>query len=277
MEKASSLQEYVKDNFIPEPKKIPKRIKKELTLEGVESFCPFCGRPLEYYYLSHPRPLITLKYDLLLRVVYKKCANEACVAYKSKRKFYNPSLDLYTLPKKMFALDVTLLIGHLIHQEQYTEEEVVKYLGQEHGIAISQPTVNVYKRIALSLGETLVIGNTTKIKACLDQLPVRVYSIDGLSSNKSMTLFVIREVISGIVLGAIILDAHDADTLHVFMETVFRQFGEPNYIVGDGERGLFSAIHKYYAHIPFQYCHRHFLTNLGKALMEPLYNELKKN
>ena len=277
MEKISSLQDFVKDHFVPEPKKIPERIKKEFTLETEEIFCPFCGHPTEYHYLSHPRPLITLKYDLTLRVVHRRCVNEECEACKTKRSFYNPSLDLYALPKKLFALDVILLIGHLIHQEHYTEEGVVKYLLEEHGIVISQPTVNAYKRIALAIGEALVIGNATNIKACLNKLPVRVYSVDGLSSNKSRTLFVIREVISGTVLGSIILDDHDADTLHAFMESVFQQFGEPDYLVGDGERGLISAVRKYYAHIPFQYCHRHFLTNLGKALMESQYNALKKN
>jgi len=277
METAFSLIDFIKDEFVPEPKTIPERIKKDIKLDLEDMFCWFCGHPLKYHYLSKTRPLITLKYDILLRVVHKKCVNEECVAFASKRRFYNSSLDLYMLPKKMYALDVILLIGHLIQQENKTEEEVVKYLLEEHGIIISQPSVNNYKRIAMALGEALIMGNAEKIKRGLDDLSFRVYSIDGLSSNKSRTLFVIRDLISGTILGSALLDKHDTETIHNFMETIFQKFGTPDYMVGDGERGLIGAVRKYYSHIPYQYCQRHFLDNLGKVLMEELYKALKKN
>ncbi len=277
METATSLKDFIKDEFVPKPKEIPERIKKEVKLDLEDNFCPFCGHQLEYYYISKVRPLITIRYDISLKVVHKKCMNEECVAAASNRRFYNPSLDLYMLPKKMYAMDVILLIGHLIQQENKTEEEVVKYLLEEHGITISQPCVNNYKRIALALGEALILGNTEKIKSGLDELPFRIYSIDGLSSNKSRTLFVIRDLISGAVLGSALLDKHDADAIHDFMEAVFQKFGVPDYMLGDGERGLIGAMRKYYSHIPYQYCQRHFLNNLGKDLMEDLYKALKKN
>jgi len=271
------LIDFIKDEFVPEPKRIPERIKKEVTLDLEDKFCPFCGHTLEYYYISKARPLITLKYDISLRVVHKRCVNEECVAAASNRRFYNPSLDLYMLPKKMYALDVVLLIGYLIQQENKTEEEVVKYLLEEHGITITQPCVNKYKRIGLALGESLILGNAEKIRGGLDKLPFRVYTIDGLSSNRSRTLFVIRDLISGTVLGSALLDKHDADAIHEFMEAVFQKFGSPDYMVGDGERGLISAVRQYYSDIPYHYCHRHFLDNLGEDLMEDLYKAVKKN
>lgn len=277
METITNLIDFIKDEFVPEPKQIPERIKKELTLDLDDMFCPFCGQPLEYYFTNKPRLLITIKNDITLWVVHRHCVNEGCVAAASNRRFYNPSLDTCMLPKKMYAMDVVLLIGYLIQQESKTEEEVVKYLLEEHGITISQPSVNKYKRIALALGEALILGNAEKIKGGLDKLPFRVYSIDGLSSNKSRTLFVIRDLISGAVLGSALLDKHDADAIHEFMEAVFQKFGVPDYMVGDGERGLISAVRKYYPDIPYQYCHRHFLNNLGDDLMEDLYKALKKN
>lgn len=277
MEKVGTLKNYLKDEFIPEPKQIPKRIKKEIILDLEENACPFCGKPLRYYYLSKERMLVTLKYDIELRVVYKRCINEKCIACVSKRKFYNDSLDLHALPKKKFALDVTFLIGYLIYQQDYTEVGVVTYLWEEHGIVISQTSVNCYKRISQALGEVLLAENADKIKRNLDKLPLRVYSIDGLTSNKSKTLFVIRDLISGIVLASALIEAHDTETMHDFMEKVFHTFGTPDAMVGDGERGLIGAVRKYYSHIPYQYCQRHFLDNLGKALMEDLYKASKKN
>lgn len=277
MEIVINLIDFIKDEFVPEPKQVPERIKKELTLDLGDNFCPFCGYPLEYYFTNKPRLLITISYDITLRVVHKRCVNEKCVAAASNRSFYNPSLDLYMLPKKMYAMDVVLLIGYLIQQENKTEEEVVNYLLEEHGITISQPCVNKYKRVALALGEALIVGNAERIKSGLDKMPFRVYSIDGLSSNRSRTLFVIRDLISGAVLGSALLDKHDAEAIHNFMDAVFEKFGIPDYMVGDGERGLIAAVRKYYSDIPYQYCHRHFLNNLGEDLMEDLYKALKKN
>jgi len=276
METTTNLIDFIKDEFVPEPKEIPERIRKELTLDLEENLCPFCGHPLEYYYTSKPRLLITIEYDISLRVVHKRCENEGCIAAASNRRFYNSSFDLYVLPKKMYAMDVVLLIGYLVQQENKTEEEVVNYLLEEHGITISQPCVNKYKRIALALGEALILGNAERIKSGLDKLPFRVFSIDGLSSNRSRTLFVIRDLISGAVLGSALLNKHDAEAIHDFMEAVFLQFGVPDYMVGDGERGLIAAMRKYYPDIPYQYCHRHFLNNMGEDLMEDLYKALKK-
>ena len=154
---------------------------------------------------------------------------------------------------------------------------MVKYLLKEHGITISQPSVNNYKRIALALGEALIMGNEEKIKSGLDKLSFRVYSIDGLSSNRSRTLFIVRDLISGTVLGSALLDKHDADTIHDFMEAVFQKFGVPDYMVGDGERGLIGTVREYYSVIPYQYCHRRFVDNMGKTLMKDFYKALKKN
>lgn len=277
MQRTISLLGFIKDEFVPEPKEIPERIVKKVILECEDEYCPFCGEKLVYHYLSNERPLITLEYDLLLRVVHKKCVNRECIAHTQKRNFYNRTFDLYILPKKKFSLDVILLIGYLINQNNFTEEKVVTYLLEEHGIVISQPSVNNYKRIALAIGESLILGNAEKIRKGLDKLPYRIYSIDGLSSNKSTTLFIIRDLISGTVLGSALLDGHDAETFHTFMESIFQKFGEPDIMIGDGEKGLIGCLRKYYSHIDYQYCQRHFLNNLGKALMEELYKAAKKN
>jgi len=271
-----TLKDYVRDDFVPKPKEPPARVVEEVILPCDEEVCPFCGAPLVYWYLSTKRTLITIPYDVKLQVVHKKCVNEECPACQQERAFYNPTLDQYALPNHHLALDVTLLIGDLIFQDHYTEKDVVKYLREEHGICVTQPTVNNYKNICLALGQAMLADDGGKIRQALDQAPARVYSIDGVASNKSKTLFIIREVFSGVTLGAALLDAHDAKTIHAFMEQVFEAFGRPEFLVGDGQTGLIGAAREYYPDISYQYCHRHFLCNLGKALMAGEYGELKK-
>jgi len=61
MEKATNLVNFIKEEFALEPKQILERIKKEGILDLEDTFCPFCGDPLDYHYLSNARPLITIK------------------------------------------------------------------------------------------------------------------------------------------------------------------------------------------------------------------------
>ena len=219
---------------------------------------------------------MTLKCNVALQVVHKRCANDQCPACQQGRAFYNRALDIYALPNHHLAMDVTLLIGHLIFQEHYTEKGVVKYLREEHGIRVTQPCVNAYKNICLALGQALLAGNPGKIRDALDRAPARVYAIDGLASNKSQTLFILRELLTGATLGVALLTSHDTETIHAFMEQAFQAFGAPDFLVGDAESGVIGAARQHYPGIPFQYCHRHFLCNLGKALMEGDYEALKK-
>ena len=86
METITSLRDFIKDEFVPEPKEIPERIQKEVKLDLEDVFCPFCGHPLEYYYISKARPLITLKYDISLKVVHKRCVNGIGIVLVKKRR-----------------------------------------------------------------------------------------------------------------------------------------------------------------------------------------------
>ncbi len=277
METIRNLGPFVKDDYRPKPKEIPELNKKTIKIDMEYIFCPFCGHPLEYHYKSNKRTLITLNYEIELYVIHRKCVNEECQACIAGRNFYNHSLDLYALPKRRFALDVCFLIGYLIHEENFTEEEVVEYLLKEHGISICQASVSNYNKICLALSETILADNPSKIRKGLNKLPFKIYTIDGLSSNKSRTLFVVRELITGVILGTALLDNHDADSMHEFMEKIFQAFGKPKGMVGDGETGLMAAIRKYYDDILYHYCHRHFLDNLGGDLMEDLNQKAKKN
>jgi hypothetical protein len=274
--KSVSLIDYVQDNFVPQKKVIPERITKELLLECEQTHCTFCDSPLYSHYTSNSRLLVTVRFNLWLRVEYVQCLNPDCFMHQNKISIHNPELERFMLYDHRYALDITFLIGHLIYKENYTEQKVVTYLLENHGIAITQPDVNHYKRIALAISEATLICNAEKVRKGLDALPFRVYSIDGTNSNFSKTLFIVRDLISGMVLGVAMLTEHDKDTIHQFLEAIFGKFGRPDYLVGDGERGLIAAARLYYMDIPFQYCQQHFLKNLGKALMEETAKSLNK-
>ena len=87
METVTNLVDFIKDEFVPEPKRVPEQIKKDLTLDLEDNSCPFCGHSLEYYFTNKPRLLITLTHEITLRVVHRRCVNEKCIVALSKRRF----------------------------------------------------------------------------------------------------------------------------------------------------------------------------------------------
>lgn len=277
MRMVASLVEYMKDDYIPEKKEIPKRIRKEVVLRCEEEMCPLCGAKLTPYFTSKPRKVITLSFDVILKVKHMHCPNSECIACINKVSFHNPELERTVLSKHHFAFDVTLLIGHLAYKGHKTEHAIVKYLLEEHGIDISQPDVNHYKKIALAITEATMISNSKQIKSQLAKLPARVYVVDGTSSNRSNSLFIVRDLLTGTTLGTVIFTEHDGDTIYRFFDEIFARFGHPDFMVGDGERGLMAAVRDHYKDIPYQYCHTHFFKNMGKALMEELNNHLNKS
>lgn len=276
MEHVISLTGYIKDEFTPDVKEIPDRIQKQVLLDCEMKLCPMCETPLHAFYTTKARKVVTILFDLSLQVKYKCCVNPECFACRSKVGFHNPELERTVLPQHRYALDVTLLLGHLIYKDHKTEFGAVDHLLKEHGIAISQPEVNYYKRLALAISEATMVSDPAKVKARLDELPMRIYTVDGTSSDRSKTLFIIREAITGTVLGTALLIEHDEVTIHKFLEGVFRQFGRPDYMVGDAESGLIAAVRNCYPDIQYHYCHQHFLKNMGKALMEDLAKGLNK-
>jgi hypothetical protein len=274
--KTASLIDFVQDDYVPKEKVIPERITKELLLKCEDIYCACCDAPLYPYYTTNTRFLVTVRFNIWLSVEYKQCTNPDCFMCQNKISVHNPELERFVYYDHRYAYDVILLIGHLIYQEHYTEQKVVTYLLENHGIRISQPDVNHNKRIALAISEATLISNADKVRKGLDALPFRVYSLDGTNSNFSKTLFIVRDLITGTVLGVALLTEHDKDTIHQFLETIFDRFGRPDYLVGDGERGLIAAARQFYLDIPFQYCQQHFLKNLGKALMEDVAKDLNK-
>ena len=111
-----------------------------------------------------------------------------------------------------------------------------------------------------------VAGNADTVQR-LAALPCRVYSLDGTNSNFSETLFIVRELITGLVLGMAILTEHDQDTIRCIPGRDFHTLWAARiFSWGMASGASLQTTREFYADIPFAYCQQHFLRNLGKVL-----------
>ena len=72
--KVISLASFIKDDFVPEPKRVSKR-NKALILDNLEdNLCSICGKPLENHLLNNQKPFDARKCKGYLKT-HKKIAN----------------------------------------------------------------------------------------------------------------------------------------------------------------------------------------------------------
>lgn len=72
---------------------------------------------------------------------------------------------------------------------------------------------------------------------------------------------------TGTVLLAEALDGLSYEDLKPHTERLRKLFGTPLRVVSDDDKALLKAIREVFPRVPLQYCHSHFLRNLGEDLM----------
>jgi hypothetical protein len=119
-------------------------------------------------------------------------------------------------------------------------------------------------------------GTILELKDKLKKNGGYILSIDAVHAPDSPLLFVCREVLSGIVLKTVLVETESENLLIPSLEWVKENFGEPIAIVSDMGHGMSSSISAVFTKSKHQYCHFHFLKNLGKDLLGSNYEELRQ-
>jgi hypothetical protein len=103
-----------------------------------------------------------------------------------------------------------------------------------------------------------------------------VLHLDATCGGKEPLLMSSLDSISQIVLGNVKLPSEKAETIIPFLEQIERLFGEPIASVHDMGAGILRAVRKVFPGRPDFICHYHFLRDIGKDLLEPDYDTIRK-
>ena len=184
------------------------------------------------------------------------------------------------LPHRSVSYDVMVYVGieRFVHHRQ--REEIRETLQVEHGIALSTGTVSDLARLFAQYLRALHEARADDLRAALEGDGGYPLHIDATGENGRGTLLVAYAGWRGWVLGAWKISTERADTVLPRLREVVALFGPPCALVRDLGRAMIHAANDLIAEldtpIPILACHAHFLSDVGKDLLEPAHDALRR-
>ena len=239
--------------------------------------CTYCGYPLFNSYHTSAKTIKTLKGIVKAKHVVKECTNIHCTSRQpeTRKFFYSEQFLSYTLPGCTIGMDITLFIGFHMHLKSRSLDEVQLAL-VAYGVKINRSSVYRHYERYLEFMTELSQQDVVEIKNEMDKNGGYILSIDAVYNIDSPRLLVCRDTLTKKALKTKLINSeNDEDVIEILTE-VKEMFGDPLAIVSDMGTGISKGILTLFPKVKHQYCHFHFLKNLGKDLLEESYQVIKK-
>ena len=239
---------------------LPKlRLRPEMTQ------CPHCQTELTY---SHPvwaKPVYGLSEARFVTSLGFRCLNADCS--HPRTVYRSAQAESLTIKGSTYGLDVVVHIGHLWLHEHRTRSEI-------HALLRGQ--VPLSERHVQNLFETYLALLRCDQARTLAQLPALaqtqgglVLSLDGLRpENGNESLYVLREVLSGLVLWADCLQEADHATLAAALKPVADLHLPILGVISDIQESIRLAVAEALPGVPHDFCHLHVLREAAKPIFE---------
>ena len=249
-------------------------IHDTMIFESNLNSCPCCNTSLRTYYHTRLKSVITLEKEIKAKQIVKICPNKLCRLNEGDAKgiFKSQEFQLLALPDCTYGIDITIYIGYYMSIKHQSLNEVHKDLkGKEINLSIN--TVYKQHQKYLLFTKELTDESIELLKENMINNGGYILSVDAVQYKDSPLLFVCRDLISGMVLIAKLIDTENKVEISNILRYVKENFGNPIAIVSDMSPGIKKAVKNVFPKIKHQYCQFHFLKNLGKDLLKGYYGE----
>jgi hypothetical protein len=177
--------------------------------------------------------------------------------------------------------DVMVFIGRQRFQEHRQREEIQQTLSAEpYRIHLSTGEISILAQLFLEYLERLHYSRAEPLRAALASDGGWPLHIDATGEDGRGTLFVAIAGWRKWVLGAWNIPTEHTDHILPHLRSVVKTFGAPLAIVRDLGRAVTAAadalLEELDHPIPILACHQHFLSDVGKDLLDEHHNSLRK-
>ena len=249
MKTPKSFQSVQRQYFYPEQKR-----------------CPSCRQQLHLLpglYLK--KTIQTLNGVLWLGGYVAQCANPECQGYHTH--YLSKQLAALGLPKVTYGIDVIVRVGWRRQHDHHTMNEIGQEL-RSLGIQITDREVerlwDYYRMLLRGLSQ----ADFVKLREAEQVYGGLIWSADGLQPESGEPqLWVVREVLTRLVVHAEWLSQVDQATLKAFLQPVKALGLKTLATVSDQQPALVKAL-KATWHKPHQACQSHFLRDAAAPLIE---------
>lgn len=231
------------------------------------SDCPHCGAALAY---SHPvwaKPIQFLTGVESVTSLGFRCGNRDCpfgrTVYRSARA------EARQVKGSGYGLDVVAHIGHLRFGQHRTREEIWRQLHDQTPVQISERHVQNLLEVYLALLRASEQDLRTRLAATVTAHGGIILSLDGLQPEQgNEQLWVVREVLSGAVLGAANLQQATAPMLATLLRPIVASGLPVLGVVSDAQESIRLAVATVLPDVPHQLCQYHALREAAEPLWE---------
>lgn len=239
--------------------------------------CPYCNNKLYVAHHTHLREIITMKGNIKAKQITLKCINPECFAADPSKRRYFPSTQYQTLslPKCDIGLDITLFIGYQMHIKHQSLDEVHKMLLPIYS-GLNRSTVYRHYRYYRNYLQELSEIEKGELKEKIKSNKGYVLSVDAVHIEGAPALLLVRDIITKSVLLTKHMETENEKDIIPLFKQIKEEYGNPLAIISDMGHGIHKSIKEVFSEVKHQYCHYHFLSNLGKALLESDYIKLKE-
>ncbi len=205
------------------------------------------------------------------------CPNGDCPGNEGEktRNYQAEEFLMTVLPKFEYGLDVILYTGYLMDIQKKTLGEAHEALLAK-GLAIDESTVYRHFQKYRTLLAGLSIKEQEQLKKEFQKNGGYILSVDAVQVKDSPPVLVCRELTTGKVLHVDVIKSENEEEISRGFQLLRDTFGLPAGIVSDMKPGILSAAKKWFPGVKHQYCHFHFLRNVGKGLMKKDYDQLRE-
>lgn len=239
--------------------------------------CIYCGHPLFNSYHTSIKTIKTLKGVFRAKHIVKECTNIHCISRQpeTRKPFFSEQFLSFNLPGCAIGIDITLYIGFHMHLKSQSLDEVKNYLFQQ-GVQINRSSIYRHYERYLEFMTELSQQDIDEIKREMKINGGYILSIDAVYSIDSPHLLVCRDILTKKAIMVKLINSEDDDDVVQILADVKAMFGVPLAIISDMGKGISKGIVTQFPDVKHQYCHFHFLKNLGKDLLENEYQEIQQ-
>jgi hypothetical protein len=250
---------------------------KILTLHPHKKFCPQCKRRLHSYKTQRQLVYSVVYGNFTVRAKYLYCPvhaynlqdNESVVSYRSE------ALAKIVGHHKRYAYDVMTYIGVSRFLQGRQIQEICAELDQDYSIPVSTSQAGRLSEEFLIRLSCLHASYRFHLKSLIDRQGGYYLHIDASYENKSSTVLVGLDGVTGWVLFSEKLPSEREEFIVPALRQLRRDFGQPQGIMRDMARSMEKAVSAVFPNVPQRVCHFHFLRDVGKDILKQDYHDFR--
>ncbi len=179
-------------------------------------------------------------------------------------------------PGARIAYDVIASVGIQRFMQYRQFEEIAIELSRQHRIEVPPRTVSHLGQKFVAYFTVVHQESTPLLRKELRDRGGYILHIDGTCEEGSRVLLVCMDSISGQVLESQKIGSENAKEVRGVLKDVRRDWGRPLAIVHDLRQSLITAAGEVFKGVPQFVCHYHFAADIGKDILEPDVDRLRR-